>query len=98
MAYSWTGALPAVTKLLAAGDRGADGIFRDEHGDALPFTAAGDLILFPRHVGVLVEDRDPIGVLDDGDLMMHSLFDTPKEVLIRDSTYADTHTELRRWK
>jgi hypothetical protein len=30
--------------------------------------------------------------------MMHSLFDTPKEVPIRDSTYADTATELRRWK
>lgn len=96
--YTWTGELPNQTRLLAAGDRGADGIFRDAHGDPMPFTAVGDLILFPRHVGVLVEDRDPIGVLDDGDVMMHSLFDTPKEVPIRDSTYADTHTELRRWK
>jgi hypothetical protein len=96
--YTWTGALPEVTVLLAAGDRGTDGIFRDDHGEPMPFTGAGDLILFPRHVGVLTEDRDPIGVLDDGDVMMHSLFDTPKEVLIRDSMYADTRTELRRWK
>jgi hypothetical protein len=98
VAYTWTGALPAVTKLLAAGNRAADGVIRDDHGDPLPFTGVGDLILFPRHVGVLTEDREPLGILDDGDIMMHSLFDTPKEVPIRDSNYADTAIELRRWK
>jgi hypothetical protein len=96
--YTWTGELPKYTKLLAKGNRAADGVFRDAAGEALPFTGVGDIILFPRHVGVLTEDREPVGVLDDGDVMMHSLFDTPKEVAIRDSTYADTPTELRRWK
>ena len=96
--YTWTGALPEVSTLLAKGNRDTDGVFRDADGAPLPFTGVGDLILFPRHVGVLTVDREPIGVLDDGDLMMHSLFDTPKEVPIRDSTYADTPTELRRWK
>jgi hypothetical protein len=98
LAYTWTGALPEVTALLAKGNRAADGVYRDAHGAALPFTGAGDLILFPRHVGVLTVDNPPLGTLDDGDLMMHSLFDTPKEVAIRDSTYQDTPTELRRWK
>jgi len=96
--YTWTGALPEVTKLLAEGDRAADGVIRDDHGKPLPFTTAGDIILFPRHVGVLTRDVEPIGILDDGDIMMHSLFDTPKEVAIRDSNYADTHIQLRRWK
>jgi hypothetical protein len=96
--YTWTGALPDVTTLLAKGNRAADGVYRDATGAALPFTGAGDLILFPRHVGVLTVDHPPLGVLDDGDLMMHSLFDTPKEVAIRDSTYQDTATELRRWR
>jgi hypothetical protein len=96
--YTWTGQLPEVSRLLAKGNRDTDGVFRDARGKPLPFTGVGDLILFPRHVGVLTVDREPLGILDDGDLMMHSLFDTPKEVPIRDSTYADTPTELRRWK
>jgi hypothetical protein len=97
-AYTWTGELWKYTRLLASGDRATDGVFRDKSGEALPFTGVGDIILFPRHVGVLSEDREPRGILDDGDIMMHSLFDTPKEVTIADSTYADTPIELRRWK
>jgi hypothetical protein len=97
-AYTWTGGLPDITKLLAAGTRGSDGIFRDKSGKALPFTRVGDLILFPRHVGVLVEDRGTIGVLDDKDIIMHTLFDTPRELPIADSGYADTAVELRRFR
>jgi hypothetical protein len=96
--YVWTGALPQHAKLLAAGDRAADGIYRDKAGDPLPFTRIGDLVLFPRHVGVLAVDRGTLGVLDDQDLMMHTLFDTPNEVPIADSGYADKPLELRRWK
>lgn len=97
-AYTWTGGLPGITKLLDAGERDEHGVYRDKHGDALAFTKAGDLILFPRHVGVLVEDRGVIGTLDDQDIIMHSLFDTPKEVPIADSGYADKPVELRRFK
>ena len=96
LAYTWTGALPEVSKLLAAGTRGADGIYRAKDGTMLPFTKIGDLVLFPRHVGVLAQDRGQAGVLDDQDLMMHTLFDTPKEQAIADSTYADQPLELRR--
>jgi hypothetical protein len=96
--YVYTGALPQHASLLAAGTRGDDGIYRDKAGNPLPFTGVGDLILFPRHVGVLTVDRGTIGVLDDKDLMMHTLFDSPKEVPIADSGYADKPTELRRWR
>jgi len=96
LAYTWTGALPQVSKLLAAGTRSEDGIYRAKDGTMLPFTKIGDLVLFPRHVGVLAADRGQAGVLDDQDLMMHTLFDTPKEQAIADSTYADEPLELRR--
>jgi hypothetical protein len=99
VAYTWTGGLPSITKLVAgSGTRGDDGIYRDKAGKPLPFTGVGDLVLFPRHVGALAEDRGTIGVLDDQDLMLHTLFDSPKEQAIADSGYADTTVELRRWK
>ena len=97
LAYTWTGGLPQVTKRLAAGTRGTDGIYRDGKGAPLPFTRAGDLVLFPRHVGALVEDRGTIGVLDDQDIIMHTLFDSPKEQALADSGYADKPVELRRF-
>ena len=56
------------------------------------------MVLFPRHVGVLVEDRGMIGILDDQDLMMHTLFDSPKTEPIADSGYADRPLEVRRFK
>lgn len=96
--YSWTGALPSVSKLLASGTRGKDGIYRDAKGVAVPFTRVGDLVLFPRHVGALAEDRGTIGVLDDQDIMMHTLFDSPKAQAIADSGYADKPVEVRRFK
>ena len=98
LAYTWTGGLPQITKLLASGTRGEDGIYRDAAGKPLPFPKPGDLILFPRHVGALVEDRGTIGVLDDKDLMVHTLFDSPKAQPIADSGYADKPVELRRFK
>ncbi|MGN6104141.1 MAG: hypothetical protein ACTHU0_03485 [Kofleriaceae bacterium] len=98
LAYTWTGALPQVTTLLGAGTRGSDGVYRDARGKPLPFTQPGDVVLFPRHVGALAVDRGVIGVLDDQDLMMHTLFDSPKEQAIAESGYADTPVELRRFR
>lgn len=95
--YTWSGGLPAVTKLLSRGERGDDGVYRDRKGHPLPFPALGDLILFPRHVGALVKDRGHLGVLDDQDVMMHTLFDSPREQAVADSGYAQTTVELRRW-
>jgi hypothetical protein len=98
VAYTWTGGLPQVTKLLGAGTRGEDGIYRDKAGKALPYTQEGDLILFPRHVGALTADKGTKGVLDDADLILHTLFDSPKEQAIADSGYAQTAVEIRRFK
>lgn len=99
VAYTWTGGLPKVTKLLApAGTRADDGIYRDTHGKALPYTQDGDLVLFTRHVGALAGDRGTKGVLDEADLVLHTLFDSPKEQPIKDTGYAHTPVELRRWK
>ena len=97
LAYTWTGGLPGITKLVAGGSRGDDGIYRDAKGVPVPFTRPGDLLLFPRHVGVLVEDRGTIGVLDDQDVMMHTLFDSPKQQPLADTGYADKPLEVRRF-
>jgi cell wall-associated NlpC family hydrolase len=96
--YTWTGGLPSVTKLLAAGTRDEAGVYRDAKGKALPFTQPGDLVLFPRHVGALAVDKGTKGVLDDQDLMLHTLFDAPKEQAIKDSGYAQYRVEIRRFR
>lgn len=98
ISYTYTGGLPRVTRMLAAGARSADGVYRDAHGQPIAFTRPGDLLLFPRHVGALALDRGTIGVLDDQDLVMHTLFDSPKEQAIADTGYADQPVELRRFK
>lgn len=95
--YTYTGGLPKVTRLLAAGTRGGDGVFRDARGAPIAFTRPGDLLLFPRHVGALARDRGTPGVLDDQDVMMHTLFDSPREQAIAESGYADKPVELRRF-
>jgi hypothetical protein len=98
LAYAWTGALPQVTTLVAAGKRGDDGVYRDSRGKPIPFPRLGDLMLFPRHVGALAADRGQPGILDDQDLMMHTLFDSPKEQAIGETSYADRPVEVRRFR
>jgi cell wall-associated NlpC family hydrolase len=96
--YGWTGSLENHARVLGKGDLADDGIYRDARGKAVPFTRPGDLVLFPRHVGALVEDRGTRGVLDTADIMMHTLFDSPKEQAIADSGYADNPVKVLRWK
>jgi len=96
--YTYTGSLPTYARTLARGDLANDGIYRDARGTPVPFTRAGDLILFPRHVGALFADRGSLGVVDVDDLMIHTLFDSPKEQAIRDSGYAENPIQILRWK
>ena len=96
--YGWTGSLKQHAKVVGAGALEPDGVYRDRKGVPVPFPQPGDLILFPRHVGALTVDRGTIGVLDIDDLMIHTLFDSPKEQALRDSGYADNAIELLRWK
>lgn len=98
VAYSWTGALPQVTSLIAAGARAEDGVYRDRRGEPIPFPRIGDILLFPRHVGAVAADRGRPGILDDQDLMMHTLFDSPKEQAIGESGYGDRPLEVRRFR
>jgi len=96
--YTWTGGLPALTRLLAGGARRDDGVYVDARGLAIAAPAPGDILLFPRHVGVFVRDVGVPGVLDDADIMVHTLFESPHEQDIAGSGYAGRPVEVRRWK
>jgi hypothetical protein len=95
--YGWTGSLKKHARVLGRGALAEGGVYRDRHGDPVPFPEPGDLILFPRHVGALTVDRGTPGVVDVDDLMIHTLFDSPKEQALRDSGYADNPIEILRW-
>ncbi len=96
--YGWTGSLERHARVLGQGALQPDGVYRDRRGNPVPFTRPGDLVLFPRHVGALVEDRGVPGVLDTADLMLHTLFDSPRTQPIADSGYADNPVKVLRWK
>jgi hypothetical protein len=96
--YTWTEGLRRYTRRLGGGRPRADGVYVDERGRPLPFPRAGDLVLFPRHVGVLVEDRGTPGVLDHADVMAHTLFASPHEEAIGASGYGDRALEVMRWQ
>ncbi|MCX5748340.1 MAG: hypothetical protein NT062_38295 [Proteobacteria bacterium] len=99
IAYTWTGGLPEVTRLLGSGMRDpSTGVYVDAKGKPVKFPAVGDLVVFPRHVGALVMDRGTIGVLDDQDIVIHTLFDSPKEEPIAQTGYADKAIEVRRFR
>lgn len=95
--YTWSEGLRAHTRRVGAGALRADGVYVDHRGAPLPFPHPGDLLLFPRHVGALSADRGVPGVLDREDLMMHTLFTSPREQPIADSGYAGQPVEIRRW-
>jgi cell wall-associated NlpC family hydrolase len=96
--YGWTGSLEQHARVLGKGALERDGVYRDARGTPVPFTRPGDLVLFPRHVGALVEDRGTPGVLDTADVMLHTLFDSPRQQRIADSGYADNPIKVLRWK
>jgi hypothetical protein len=60
----------------------AAGVAKTSDGRTLAPAAArpGDVLHFPnsRHVAVLYEDREPLGVLDQNDLMFHTCWAPPK--------------------
>lgn len=58
----------------------------------------GDLLLFAGHVGALVEDRKPRGVLDTNDIMIHTFWAPPTEEAISRTAYADAAVRVLRWK
>lgn len=98
VSYTWTGGLSTYARVLHKGTLRDDGVYIDKRGAPIPFSAVGDLILFPRHVGALAEDRGVPGVLDSSDIMMHTLFASPREQAIGDTSYGQMDIEILRWK
>ena len=58
----------------------------------------GDLLLFPRHVGVLVRDEPPLGVLSNTDVMIHTCWAEPAEQALKDTDYGAVEVKVYRWK
>ena len=94
--YTWTGGLGALTREIASGAP-RDGVYRDAAGAPIRFPEAGDLVLLPRHVGVLADDRGVPGVLDPADTMLHTLFSSPREQALGDTRYAGAEVTILRW-
>ena len=95
--YTWTGGMDKYTRVLARGEPREDGVYVDRKGKPLRFPEVGDMLLFPRHIGALVEDRGVKGVLDTEDVMMHTFFASPREQPVGDTAYADAPIEVIRW-
>ena len=80
-----------------------DGQVLDKAGRPIVFgpggVHAGDVLHFPgsRHVAVLFEDRPPLGVLDTGDLMLHTCWAPPKIEPIGGSSCASFPWRLLRF-
>jgi hypothetical protein len=58
----------------------------------------GDLLLFFGHVGALLEDRKPVGILDTNDIMIHTFWAPPTEEPISKTAYAEAAVRVLRWK
>jgi hypothetical protein len=92
-------------KVAVAETRGAQGALLDARGQ--PITVGpggavkeGDLLLFPdsRHVAVLWEDLPPEGVLDEGDLMIHTCWAPPTVEPIAQSGCASLPVRVLRFR
>lgn len=81
---------------------GADGVHRTASGKSVPVgdggVRPGDLLLFRGHVGALVRDEPPLGVLSDTDVMIHTLWQEPEEVPLSATSYARSPVRVLRWK
>jgi cell wall-associated NlpC family hydrolase len=79
-----------------------DGIYRDGKGVPIPVgekgARPGDLLLFPRHVGALLRDEPPLGVLSVGDVMAHTCWREPLEQPVAETDYASQPVRVLRWK
>lgn len=95
--YTWTGGMHEYTRVLSRGEPREDGVYVDRKGKPLRFPRVGDMLLFDRHIGALVEDRGVKGVLDTEDVMMHTFFASPREQPVGETAYADAPIKVIRW-
>lgn len=96
--YTWSEGLRKLTRRVSKGVPGEDGVYRDAKGNPLAFPKKGSLLLFPRHVGVVITDRGRLGVLDRADLMFHTLFKSPEIEEIGATSYAQSRVEVLHWR
>jgi hypothetical protein len=98
---SWHLPLSADT-LYRAEKTDKNGRYLQKNGKPIPIgddgVHLGDLLLFPGHVGALMEDRKPEGVLDINDVMIHTFWAPPAEEPISKTAYADSAVRVLRWK
>lgn len=101
--YTSTWGLGAYARLLAeSSGPGGDGVYRDGRGKPIAVGEAGvspgDLLLFPRHVGALVRDEPPLGVLSTSDVMIHTCWAEPAEQPLADTDWGRTSVKVLRWR
>lgn len=97
----------AAPELAKATTQNSDGTFLDAKGKPIRVGGGkgevqpGDVFHFPssRHVAVFYEDKPPLGVLDSGDLMIHTCWAPPAVEAIKDNTMcASLPVRVLRWK
>jgi len=101
--YTSTWQLGPYTRQLAAmAPPDADGLYRDAAGKVVTWgkdgARPGDLMLFRGHVGALVRDEAPLGMLSRSDVMIHTSWHEPTEQTLAESGYGDGPASLLRWK
>ena len=57
----------------------------------------GDILHFGFQTAVVVEDRPPLGLLTEADVIIHSYHGVAEEVPLGKVPYAHFPFELRRW-
>lgn len=101
--YTSTYGLPAFARLLfAAQAPDGEGVYRQKDGRTIPVgekgVRPGDLLLFPRHVGAFLRDEPPLGVLSNGDVMIHTCWAEPAEQPLKETDYGAVEVKVYRWK
>ncbi len=101
--YRATWHLPQVTRTIARAEKvDAAGRYLDRAGKPLAIgedaIRIGDLLLFKGHVGALAEDREPVGVLDGNDVMLHTYWAPPDEQPLKETAYAQAKVRVLRFK
>jgi len=101
--YTYTGGLPRLASKRTPVTRGDDGTYLDRKGKTLTFgpgkeVRPGDLLNLPSgHVVVLYQD-DGNGVLDDRDLVAHTLLREPEIVPLRSCRWPVHKADVLRLK
>ena len=95
--------IPEASREIARAEKvGANKRYLDKAGKPITIgkdgVHIGDLLLFKGHVGALAEDRDPVGVLDTNDVILHTYWAPPAEEPLSATAYSQSKLRVQRWK